>query len=52
MKQGFILGFIIGYLPKDLEDILQLFAPWRNKLDSSAAAIELKRPIKVHGPVL
>jgi uncharacterized membrane protein (Fun14 family) len=25
MKQGFILGFIIGYLPKDLEDILQLF---------------------------
>jgi hypothetical protein len=26
VKQCFILGFIIGYLPKDLEDILQLFA--------------------------
>jgi hypothetical protein len=52
VKQGFILSFIIGYLPKNLEDILHLFAPWGNKLDSSAATIEFKRPIEVHGPVL
>jgi uncharacterized membrane protein (Fun14 family) len=26
VEQGFILGFVIGYLSKDLEDILQLFA--------------------------
>jgi hypothetical protein len=52
VKQGFILGFVIGYLPKDLEDIIQLFASQRDKLDSSTTAIELKRPIKIHGPVL
>jgi hypothetical protein len=52
VKECFILGFIVGYLPKDLEDILQLFTSWRNKQNSSTAAIELKRPIKVHGSVL
>jgi hypothetical protein len=52
MKKGFILGFIIGYLPKDLKDILQLFALWRNQQDSSAAAVELERSIEVHGPML
>jgi hypothetical protein len=31
MKQGFILGFVIGNLPKDLEDILQLLAFWGDK---------------------
>jgi uncharacterized membrane protein (Fun14 family) len=31
VKQGFILGFIVGYLLKDLKDILQLFVPWENK---------------------
>jgi hypothetical protein len=52
VKQGFILGFIVGYRPQDLKDILQLLAPWRNKQNSCAAAIELERSIKVHGPVL
>jgi hypothetical protein len=52
VKQCFILGFIVGYLPQDLKDILQLFTSWRNKQNSSATAIELERPIKVHGSVL
>jgi hypothetical protein len=52
MKQGFILGFIVGYRPQDLKDILQLLAPWRNKQNSGAAAIELERSIEVHGPML
>jgi hypothetical protein len=52
VKQGFILGFINGYLPKDLEDILQLFASRRNKHDSSTTVVELKRPIEIHDPVL
>jgi hypothetical protein len=52
VKQGFILGFIVGYRPQDLKDILQLLAPWRNKQNSGAAAIELERSIEVHGLVL
>jgi hypothetical protein len=52
VKQGFILGFIVGYSPQDLKDILQLFTSWRNKQNSSAAAIKLEGPVKVHGPVL
>jgi hypothetical protein len=52
VKQGFILGFVIGYLLEDLQDILQLFTPWRNKKDSSATAIKLERSIEVHGPML
>jgi hypothetical protein len=52
MKQGFILGFIVGYRPQDLKDILQLFTSWRNKQNFGAAAIELEGPIKVHGLVL
>jgi hypothetical protein len=31
VKQGFILGFIVGYLPKNLEDVLELFASWGNE---------------------
>jgi hypothetical protein len=52
VKQGFILGFVIGCLPKDLEDILQLFTFWGDKEDSSTSTIELKRSIEIHGPVL
>jgi hypothetical protein len=52
VKQGFILSFVIGYLPKDLEDILQLFAFQGDKKDSSTSTIELKRSIEIHGPVL
>jgi hypothetical protein len=52
VKQGFILGFIVGYRPQDLKDILRLFTSWRNKQNSSAATIELEGPVKVHGPVL
>jgi hypothetical protein len=52
VKQCFILGFIVGYLPQDLKDILQLFTSWRNKQNSGATAIELEGLIKVHGPVL
>jgi hypothetical protein len=52
VEQSFILGFIVGYLPKDLEDIFQLFTLWRNKQDSRAATVELERSIEVHGPML
>jgi hypothetical protein len=52
MKQGFILGFIVGYLPQDLKDKLQLLTPWRNKQNPDATAIELEGPIKVHNLVL
>jgi hypothetical protein len=52
VKQGFILGFIVGYRPQDLKNIFQLFTSWRNKQNTSAAAVELEGPIKVHGPVL
>jgi hypothetical protein len=31
VKQGFILGFIVGYLPEDLENIFELFASWGNE---------------------
>jgi hypothetical protein len=52
VKQGFILGFIVGYHPQDLKDVLQLFTSWRNKQNTSATTVELEGPIKVHGPVL
>jgi hypothetical protein len=52
MKQGFILGFVVGYCPQDLKYIFQLFTSWRNKQNTSTAAVELEGPIKVHGPVL
>jgi hypothetical protein len=52
VKQGFILGFIVGYRPLDLKDIFQLFTSWRNKQNTGAATIKLEGPIKIHGPVL
>jgi hypothetical protein len=52
MKQGFILGFVVGYRPQDLKDILQLLAPWRDKQNSGAAAVELEGSIKIHGLML
>jgi hypothetical protein len=52
VKQGFILGFIVGYRPQDLKNILQLFTSWRDKQNTSTAVVELEGPIKVHGPVL
>jgi hypothetical protein len=41
VKQGFILGFIVGYRPQDLKDIFQLFTSWRNKQNTGAAAEHL-----------
>jgi hypothetical protein len=41
-QEGFVLGFIVGDLPEDLQDVFELFARWRDQEYPCACALEVE----------